>query len=228
MISWRGLVDQPARRVVSAARRFGPPVIWTPEGMNGGNYLYLWLTAWSRDQRDGRGWKVLHHPKMDPWLAEFPALRDLTVRVEEVSTLRPRTYEWGQQVGVDFMKYQIPRFVHGVLLKDSTFPERMARQQQRALVVNVRRGDYYADERFRPWYAMNIVGFVEAALQHVPEEEPEAVRLVSDDPQWCLEHLGRLEEIAPVSAMPGPHGKFEGLAQIAALPDDEYGNDVTR
>ena len=145
-----------AVRVLSAIRRGGPYVLWTPEVMNGGNHLYLWLTAWARRERGDGPWMVLHRPKMDPWLREFPALRRLTVLPEDVGFLSRRSVEWGQQVGTDFLKADVLPFVREVLLADSPFPERVRQAVPDATVVNVRGGDYYSDPRNRDWYGMDV------------------------------------------------------------------------
>lgn len=190
--------------------------MWTPESMNGGNYLYLWLTAWSRRERGDGPWMVLHRPRMDPWLEEFPALRSLTIAPHDVRFLGRRTVEWGQQVGVDFLKADILPFVREVLLQGSTFPDRVRRAEPDATVINVRRGDYYSDPRNRSWYGMNVCGYVSRALERIPDVSRRRTVLVSDDPQWCMEHLTGLEALRRAEVLPGPHDIFSDLAQLAA------------
>ncbi|WP_394255891.1 alpha-1,2-fucosyltransferase [Pseudoclavibacter helvolus] len=58
------------------------------------------------------------------------------------------------------------------------------------LVINVRRGDYYSDPDLRAAYEMNIVAYLEEALQRVPK--PPEVVVVSDDEQWCRANLSGL------------------------------------
>lgn len=205
-----------AARALVPLRRRHPAVIWGAEPMNGGNFLYLWLTAWSRTHRTGKRWMVRFKPRMEPWLEEFPGLRYWTVHERDVDPLQRRTVEWGQQVGRDYLVPEIPMFVREVLLPGSRFPQRMDTVATDAIVVNVRRGDYYSDELNRSRYGMDVEGFVREAVRRVPVSPAERFVLVSDDPGWCLEHLGFLSERAPVAVMPEPHDMFQDLAQLSA------------
>lgn len=191
-------------------------VLWTPDFMNGGNFLYLWLNAWAQNDRDMGAQKVLYVPKMDPWLREFPALEELTIRPEELSLLDRRILASGQNVGVDFKKPEILPFVRELLLKGSPFLDRVSSCTQDALVINVRRGDYYSVEKYRRRYGMNIRGFVESALEKIPPKKNQPIVLVSDDPDWCMKNLGFLGVENPLSVMPGPHDMFQDLAQLVA------------
>lgn len=119
-------------------------------------------------------------------------------------------------MGRDFLKFEIPRFLDEVLLRGSSFPHRIAQMPQDALVVNVRRGDYYSVPEHRRRYGMDIRGYIRAAVDALPQPLPPRVILVSDDPAWCREHLGFLREIGPVQTLPGPHDMFQDLAQLAA------------
>lgn len=203
-------------RSLGPLRRQSPSVIWGAEPMNGGNFLYLWLTAWSRTRRTGKRWTVRFKPKMRPWLEEFPGLREWTVQEHEVGPLQRRTVEWGQQVGYDYLVPEIPMFVREVLLPGSGFPERVAAAVPDAVVVNVRRGDYYSDALNRSRYGMDIEAFIREAVRRIPSTAQERFVLVSDDPPWCMEHLGFLAERGAVQAMPPPHDMFQDLAQLAA------------
>lgn len=204
------------RELLSLVRRAEPFVLWTPPEMNGGNYLYLWLTAWRRRATSSQQWSVLYRPKMEPWLTEFPALRGLTIHESEVSLFSRRTVEWGQQVGTDFLKSDILPFVREVLLEGSSFPDRVKRAVPAATVINVRRGDYYSDPQNAEWYGMDIRGYVAHALKRVPAESRGPVLMVSDDPQWCQQNLTTLPGMGEAKVLDGPHDMFNDLAQLAA------------
>jgi len=183
--------------------------------MNGGNYLFLWATAWARTRREQVQWLVRYKPKMEPWLAEFPALRALTVREEDIGFLQYRTIEWGQDVGKDFFLAELKEFVHEVLLVGSRFTERWDQVFQEATVVNVRRADYYSNPRHRARYGFDVEGYVDAALSRVDDSASSPVIFVSDDPTWCMEKLApRLVDVETF-AMPSPHDMFQDLAQLS-------------
>lgn len=204
-----------AANALGRIRRADPPVIWGAEPMNGGNFLYLWATAWNRRREEGRSWVVRHKPKMDVWIREFPALGDLTVREADVSFLQERTVEWGQQVYRDWFYGDLVDFAKEVLLPSTRFQERLAKVDRSAIAVNVRRGDYYTDLVHRQRFGFDIVGYVRAAAERIPDEDRTGFVLVSDDVAWCREHLDFLADLGPVSTLPGEHDMFNDLAQIA-------------
>lgn len=204
-----------AAKGLDAVRRRPPHVLLTPPEMNGGNFLYLWLTAWSATTFRDEPTKALWVPKMEPWLEEFPALRGLTIRREDVRFTNPRGIAWGQQTHTDWLKPEIRRFVAEVLLPGSRFAARLDTVDRTATVVNVRRGDYYSVPKYREQYGFDVPGYVRAAIREVGHIPGDPIVLVSDDPAWCLEHLGFLTEHGPVDVLPGPHDMFQDLAQIA-------------
>lgn len=204
-----------AAGVLATVRRADPPVIWGAEPMNGGNFLYLWATAWARRRETGRPWLVRYKPTMEPWLTEFPALRDLTVREDDVSFRQERTVEWGQQTYQDWFFRDLLDFTRERLLTSNGFQARLKQVDRGAVVVNVRRGDYYSDPVHRANYGFDIPGYVRAAVSRVPEADLERIVLVSDDVDWCQRNLGFLADHASVHTLPGPHDMFDDLAQIA-------------
>lgn len=217
------------RTLVAAAlgrvRTAEPSVLWGNEPMNGGNLLFLWATAWARHQETGARWVVRYKPKMDPWLAEFPALAELTVAESEIGFRQHRTLGWGQDVGVDFQLSHLKEFCRTVLLSGSDFPDRWASVHRDAVVINVRRGDYYSVPEHRRRYGFDVPAYVAAALEEAGGvgRKPgdlswlgdRPVVAVSDDPQWCRDHLSHLVP-GPLETMPEPHDMFQDLAQISA------------
>lgn len=194
-----------AAGVLATVRRADPPVIWGAEPMNGGNFLYLWATAWARRRETGRPWLVRYKPKMEPWLTEFPALRDLTVREEDVSFRQERTVEWGQQTYQDWFFRDLLDFTRERLLTSNGFQARLKQVDRGAVVVNVRRGDYYSDPVHRANFGFDIAGYVRAAVARIPRDEAGRIILVSDDVDWCLENLGFLSAWGDVGTIPGEH-----------------------
>lgn len=204
-----------AARAVGVVRRADPPVIWGAEPMNGGNFLYLWATAWARRRETGRPWLVRYKPKMDPWLAEFPALQALTVDESDVGFRQERTVEWGQQTYRDWFFRDLLHFSQELLLASDSFQDRLAKADRESVVVNVRRGDYYSNPVYREQFGFDVVGYIRAAMMRIPESEINSIVMVSDDIDWCHAHLGFLSSVAPVETIPGMHDMFNDLAQIA-------------
>ena len=200
---------------LAIARVRQPYVIWGAEPMNGGNFLYLWATAWARRRATGVEWRVRHKPKMDPWLAEFPALQALTVDEADVRWNQRRTVEWGQQTFVDFDYRDLLDFSREHLLASDRFRSRIREVDRTAIVVNVRRGDYYRNPEFAARYGFDIASYVRTAVARLPIETRARFVLVSDDVDWCRTHLRFLEDGGSVGALPTPHDMFQDLAQLA-------------
>ena len=200
--------------VVDRFRRGDRTVITTPGGMRFGNWLYLWLAAHQRTA-EGRPTLVLEVPGMTPWLERFPALSALTIRREDVRFHDRREWKGGaalQRFGTDFTREALQRFVREVLAPGipTTAPAPVA--------VNVRRGDYYAFDGFRAMYGMDIEGFVREALAEVGPAS--GILVVSDDPQWCREHLGGMLRAAAQEvsyAERDPVGNFLAIASAPTL-----------
>ena len=206
-------------RALSIVRTQQPFIIWGAEPMNGGNYLYLWTTAWARQRHTGERWLVRYKPKMNPWLEEFPQLRALTVDEVDVGWRQRRTVEWGQHAGRDFRVKDLRDFARDLLLASENFRGRMAARPRDAVVVNVRRGDYYTNERLAAVFGFDIPGYVNAALQRIPGDRQKRVVVVSDDPEWCATNLTFVRQGRSVSFMPTPHDMFDDLAQRAVARD---------
>ncbi|MBF0744108.1 alpha-1,2-fucosyltransferase [Micrococcus yunnanensis] len=203
-----------AAAALHTVRCADPPVIWGAEPMNGGNFLYLWATAWARRRRTGRPWLIRRKPKMAPWVAEFPALAELTVDEAAVRFRQERTVEWGQQTFHDWCFRDLLDFAGEHLLTSDAFRTRLGQVDRDAVVINVRRGDYYSDPAHRAAYGFDIVGYVRAAVAGIPPEDLTRFVLVSDDVDWCRAHLGFLTDMAPVETLPGEHDMFNDFAQI--------------
>lgn len=174
--------------VMDRMRRGDRTVTMTPPvGMRFGNWLYLWLHAHA-ESAAGRPWRVLAAPGMEPWLTAFPALRDLTVDVDDLRFHDARVWndrQRNQRFGEDFTRPQLNAFIREMLL-----PGLAAGASDDDVVVNIRRGDYYAQPHLRELYAFDQHGYLTDALGRVGAIT--RIRVVSDDPQWCAENLGAL------------------------------------
>ncbi|MDP5227726.1 MULTISPECIES: alpha-1,2-fucosyltransferase [Arthrobacter] len=208
--------------VLERLRRHGRPIIWPAEGINGGNYLYLWLRAWCF-QRRGLDARVRHRPNMGPWLKEFPALAPLTLPAEDVRFRDQRLLGWHQGYGDDFSQSELQEFISDVLLQSVTF--RAARDDAEEqigdidVVVNVRRGDYYSVEGNRRNYGFDIRAYAQAAVASLLPGGPESVAFVSDDLDWCYRELPGLWEGTRVVLIPrsGMMSDFAALAVAQRL-----------
>ena len=210
-------------RGLDAVRASGRSVLWTPPRIGVGNQLYLWL--WARGQREAGvdAW-VRHDPLMDPWLEEFPMLERLTLSSNEIRFRDRRVLEFAQTWGHHYTGEQLRSFA-AELVAEPPFAQRMRRLAPRippgTLAVNVRRGDYYSVPEHRARYGFDIVNWVDTAVPIALESGAlSRIQLVSDDLEWCREHLGHLGAVLPTSferVGDGPQDDLATLAQASAL-----------
>lgn len=171
---------------VRAAVRRGPrTVIWTPEsGVGFANCLYLWLHAHSRAQR-GEEWRVLTPEAMRPWLALLPTISD-QLSLDPIDVRRRDRREWAffSRFGTDFDERELDAFVRSHLLPSPLLDRAVVDD---AVVVNIRRGNYYSAAHFRGTYSFDIRGYLEIALARAEAERGafERLRVVSDGIEWC-------------------------------------------
>jgi hypothetical protein len=200
--------------VVDRFRRGDRTVIATPGGMRFGNWAYLWLAA-HQETSAGRPTFVLEVAGMSPWIEQFPALGALTIRKDQLRFHDRRQWRGGaalQRFGIDFTRETLQSFVREALAPaiPPTAPA--------AVVINIRRGDYYAYADFRGIYGMDIERYVQAALAVV--EPPADILVVSDDPDWCRQHLNAMLRTGArdVSyAERDPIGNFLAIASARTL-----------
>lgn len=214
-------VQQSVRRGLECARHIAHSrtVVMTTDTSRGGNLLYTW--AWAHaESRAGRPTRVLENSHCAAWLEEFPELRALTIPRQELKILDARhveaLYNYGDPLGHE----QLVSFVNARLLHSPRFSARMQRARQElgaeALVINVRRGDYYSNPEFRKRYGIDIKGHVREALAllgHSPTERPHAF-VVSDDVGWCEDNLSELINVHRVFRGE-QHSMFNDLAALA-------------
>lgn len=212
-IAWRS--RRAAGRVIDTLRRGDRCVIMTPPaGLRFGNWLYLWLDAHARTAA-GEPTVIREAPGMAPWLEAFPALRDLTVVSADIRFHDRREWDpatsWHQRFGSDFSRAEVRAFVGDVLAPC------IVADQTDTVVVNVRRGDYYADPGHRARYGFDQIGYLREALGRVGAVQ--RVLFVSDDPDWCRRHAGEvLPTDADVEYAPAdPVGNFLAIAGARRL-----------
>jgi hypothetical protein len=171
--------------LLGLARHGKRSIITTPNvGLRLGNFLYVWLQAYVRST-PGSPAVALATTGMAPWLEAFPELHKLTLDRREVRFIDRR--EWDekhlyQRFGTDFDAEDLAAFVSEFLAP------RITPDLTGTIVVNVRRGDYYTD--FYEKYAFDQVGYIADAMERIGTGA--TVKVVSDDPDWCKEHLDEL------------------------------------
>jgi hypothetical protein len=191
-------------------RRGDRTVITTPQaGLRLGNWLYLWLRA---DERSASGCttRILEAPGMEPWLAVFPGLAELTISRDDLRFHDRREWDHDfryQRFGIDFTSEGVASFALRYLAPH------IGPDASGTVVVNVRRGDYYQYEGFRDIFAFDLVGYLREALDEVGPAH--RVLVVSDDAEWCRTNLDSLLRMTSESvdyAEPDPVENFRAVA----------------
>lgn len=205
-----------AQRSVRAAVRSlvgrGPrEIVLTRPYMGLGNLLYLAL--WCDAEPVNR--RFLRTPRLEQWLGVFPTLGELTIRPDEVrySDVRrsPVTESYGR-FGEDFDEEHLHGFVRRRLLGAFQTVD------DDRVVVNVRRGDYYADHTVRGYFGFDVDAYLQVALPRVVDQRPvSAVHVVSDGLNWCRARLGWVEtELGlPLTFATGSEGAQADLVTVA-------------
>ena len=169
-------------------RRGDRVVLWTPEELGFGNFLYLWLQAYLRQAR-GEDCLVLHRPPMDPWLALIPGARDrLTIDRTSVRLSDRRQFSWDYlYFDRGFTRDELHRFIAEYLVGSPLLAADVERSQADIVAVNIRRGDYYSIPSLRGKYGFDIRGYLEVALPKAVAtgQRVDGIRVVSDGIEWC-------------------------------------------
>ncbi len=205
---------------MTPVRRGGPVVLWTPEDVNLGNFLYHWLHAHA-EQSAGRRVHALRTPAMEPWLASFPNAARLVTSRRDVPLRAQRVPGYWQRWGEAFTRQDLVRFVTDVLLDSPLRDEIAGVSHHGDVVVSVRRGDYYSVPRFRERYAFDVLDYVERAMALSAARAPVGeVHVVSDDIPWCRRHLDPLlRRFAGLVTYAGDASSpLHDLATLAASP----------
>lgn len=206
--------EPPARRLRSAAIdlvRRGPATAWAPPWMNLGNLLYVGYWAFE-GRRHGQRRRILAQPPAAAVAQLFPGMhREFFVRREDVPLLSRRVLPWSldeqtERRGETYDPPHLQEYIDTILLPGSPVLDAGERDLGASLVVNVRRGDYFAEQSIRREYGMNTLAYVVRAVELAVDcgGAPRRIDVVSDDIPWCARELsGRLSRFAPVRLLEG-------------------------
>lgn len=222
---------QPVEYTLSAIRtiktgalsliRRGRHVAWCPDWMNLGNLLYV--GNWAHE-----GWMsgeprfALLRPSKRSALRSFPRLLDkVFIAKSDVRFLDRREMPWSGEGDLRDAHYDPPNlssYISDLLLPDSPIATRPRDIHDDALVLNVRRGDYFSVPEHKSAFGINTTSYsIEAVAAAVEEgDSPSEIIVVSDDIGWCQDHLQALTEFAPVRLRDG--GVVDDLAALVHAP----------
>ncbi len=212
------------RRVLECARhRFSRRSVAISSPLSrGGNLLYSWAWAHTESAKNpARPHRVLLNSHAAPWLGEFPSLLSLSLPSDDLAFMDERIT--GSLYGFNdpLTGPDLASFSREHLCTSPTFTPRLERARSAlgadALVINVRRGDYYENPEFQRRYGIDIRRHVREALALLghPEGTRPSAFIVSDDVAWCQENLGDLAALE--APFPGAdHSMFNDLAVLAS------------
>ncbi|WP_170219220.1 alpha-1,2-fucosyltransferase [Nocardioides litoris] len=160
-----------------------------------GNVLYLLLRAHTA-QSEGRDHLVLDQFGPGPWRDAFPRLNELLLPPGQLAFTDRREHlgvTFFQAFGEDFTRPELQRFIADRLSDvdlDEVAQHASPRPRNHEVVINIRRGDYYSNPQFRRTFGFDIVDYVGNAWTELCEGgSPPSIAIVSDDPDWCRQHL---------------------------------------
>lgn len=200
--------------------RNGPEtLIIIPPIARGGNWLYEWLKADQISRQSGAAAFLAYREDMDPWLKEFPMLQQLTRDKSYVKFKTKRIIGVHQDINSEFSNQDLRNFIEKYLLSPS-FINRQQKSKKyitkNSLVINVRRGDYYSDERVHYDFGINTVEYLKIALQRaLKNHTPRNIVVVSDDLEWCRNNLEFLNLVSPTSFQKIGKDMFDDLAALS-------------
>lgn len=202
------LLSSAKAAALAPARRKGRPVAWTPIFMGFGNLLYVahWVHL-GRDRGEDR-W-ALTSPTFERWLPTFPSLRQFVLTRSDVCFTDQRLKPWspaakrqtelqtGDAFDLGHSHEDLRRFVALHLLPpmhESVWTD------EKTLVVNVRRGDYFSVPELRGSWAFDVDAYLRIAVPAALEQgEISRIHVISDGIDWCQARLNWLSDLAPLS-----------------------------
>ena len=166
---------------MTPVRRGGPVVLWTPEDVNLGNFLYHWLHAHA-EQSAGRRVHALGRPRWSHGWRRSPNAARLVTSRRDVPLRAQHVPGYWQRWGEAFTRQDLVRFVTDVLLDSPLRDEIAGVSRRRQRRRQRQRGDYYSVPRFRERYAFDVLDYVERAMALSAARAPVGeVHVVSDD-----------------------------------------------
>ncbi len=195
--AWGPRLMRSVKTAALSSLRRGPGTVEFPSpNARVGNLLYLWLHAWRR-QSAGEDWRVLITPATEPWIPELERVaRELLVSRRDVRMTDRRMSGAYQAMGHHYSAAELEDFCRQFLVGSALDNRHAARMREAGVAssenvtINVRRGDYYAVPEYRARYGFDVTSYVDEALRAQSARAPfSRVHLVSDDLDWCREHL---------------------------------------
>jgi hypothetical protein len=215
-VALRGSLLTPIGKVLGA-----PTVHISSPITRGGNYLYYWMWAYTRDT-ERRPVRVLHHEVIDDWLDEFPLVNHLSIRRGEASTLFSEWIgEHRHYFGQSFSRSELEGFCTALVESSPSFRARLDAARAwigpDTCVLNVRRGDYYVYPELTAMYGLDIEQHVSRSIDILRRHgrAVDDVVIVSDDVAWCLEHIAPLLP-GRMRVVPDRTSMFDDLAVLAS------------
>lgn len=213
-------VRQPYGYAIRFIRRGPETVLIVPPIARGGNWLYEWMKAYSQQNSTGEKVQITFRAGMEPWIKEFPLLQMLTIKDEDIRFRSLRQIGVNPRINENFAPLEISRFISEVLLTSPLFSESRKHALEvvtpTSLVINVRRGDYYSNPHIKYQFGIDTVRYIRKALEQLLNDfQPTQIILVSDDLDWCTEHLDFLTNIAPTRFAKIGKTMFDDLAVLS-------------
>lgn len=174
-------------------------MLWTQPTANLGNFLYDWMHAWTWRRR-GLDLVCLRTPATEPWVPLFgTAAEELLLPRDSVRLWDRREKGLYNEFGSSFSTSELDDFIKGFVVPSGIIDLARVPEHRRLgendVLVNVRRGDYYSDEKHRRSYAFDTDEYLTEALRASLDHGPiERIQIVSDGIDWCIQHLGWLRE----------------------------------
>ncbi len=184
-------VRRAAELALGVIRR-GRRISWAPDGMDLGNLLTLGRWAY-QGAAAGEARFVLLRPHREGVVSIFPVLRErLFVPLDEVRFTDRRLITWRGQRPCDDL-HANPDYIRSCLLPGSGVGEPPL-DLRGLVVINVRRGLYYARPGLRAMFGFNVAEYVAEAVAATVRMSgaPRGFHIVSDDIAWCRAELPRV------------------------------------
>lgn len=160
-----------------------------PSGIRWGNILYFLLQAENQKYK-----LIARNNQHEFWLEVFPELKGFFICETDIKTLdvNIKNQTFFQAYGKEFSYEMLKNFASKYFLNHPEYQKYLARTENNTLYLNVRRGDYYGTQHEK-YYGFDIVGFINHCFESNQISKQEKIIVISDDIDWCRNHLGFLK-----------------------------------